>query len=96
MNQDNFHIIFILGFPSSGKSTLGKKLATLLKGIHISVGDLIRERLTKNQDEAALFKDAFQGKEMFPSEWIAKLLKESLSSVKQNNYILVDAGPPLD
>ena len=68
MKQDNFHIIFILGLPGSGKSTLAKKLATLLNGTHISIGNLIRERLTQNLDEAELFKDAFQGKKIFASE----------------------------
>lgn len=42
LNLDR-QLICILGAPGSGKGTQGKLLASHLQGVHVSVGDLIRE-----------------------------------------------------
>lgn len=43
MMKPDRQLVCVLGAPGTGKGTQGKLLASYLQGVHVSVGDLIRE-----------------------------------------------------
>ncbi len=82
------NIIFIAP-PAAGKGTYSKLIKDNYHIPHISTGDLLREKVKENNNEAKQLKDIMQSGKLVSDDIITKLLEERLSkSDCQNGYIL--------
>lgn len=89
----NKNIIFVLGGPGSGKSTLCNKLCdTLDSYFHISVGQLLRNYSKELTDNAIEVKNILLNGQVVPAEIVIPLLKDSIINCPSNN-ILIDGFP---
>lgn len=86
-----YNLIFIFGGPASGKGTLCSKLVKRMDHfVHVSPGDLIREK----QDLNLVMSNLMKGGKLLPTPFIGNLI---WSHIKQNfgtdKIILVDGFP---
>ena len=63
-------VLIFLGPPGSGKGTQAEILTDKLKYFHISVGDLLRENITKNTDLGKLAAKYVDSGELVPDDLI--------------------------
>lgn len=93
MNSKN--IVLVLGMPCAGKTTISKMISKVLKCAHISIGDLIRKARDNSQTISINTDGAFKGKEMYNPQFIKNLLTSNPAFIG-NDFIVIDAGPPIE
>lgn len=81
-------LVCILGMPGSGKTTLGKNIATRFGFQHISAGDVARHLAESNED----VKKALDAGELAPREEMNEAMRHVVNGADQKN-IIVDGYP---
>lgn len=88
-------IIFLIGGPGVGKSTLSKKLSSHYNLKLISVTNILREEVNKETDRGNFFKSYMQKGNIIPAEYIVQLVvREMLKNPTTIGYLIV--GFPRD
>lgn len=86
-------IIVVLGPPGSGKGTQSELLAKKLGFPKIVIGDLRREFIRQNSEEAKQDKERYDKGIPAPDDLILKLLKATISKFFNAEGIVLDAYP---
>lgn len=82
------NVIFIAP-PAAGKGTLSDYLETNLHYEHISTGELFREKVKENNEEAEVLKDIIASGKLVSDEILFHLLELRLQNLdKRKNFIL--------
>lgn len=85
--------IIIFGAPGVGKGTQAKILASKMKIVHISTGDILRAAI-KNETELGLkAKSIVESGSLVPDEIVAGMLKDALKEDKCKNGYILDGYP---
>ena len=85
--------IIFLGAPGAGKGTYAKILKEEYKIPHISVGDLLREALSKETPIRVQAKEYMLNGQLVPDEIVLELLKERLSQDDTKEGLILDGFP---
>lgn len=97
MNNKKLSIIFVLGLPGSGKSTMCKRIVEDLKLYNIgyvSTGDLLRHEVKKLGKYSDLIETCIENGLIVPSHITINLLKKVLESMCNNKKIVLIDGFP--
>ena len=90
-------VLIFLGPPGSGKGTQAEILTEKLKYLHISVGDLLRENISKNTELGKLVSSYVNSGELVPDDLIIKLVNSCIYDLqnKDSKYlgIILDGFP---
>ena len=90
-------VLIFLGPPGSGKGTQAEILTEKLKYLHISVGDLLRENISKNTELGKLVSSYVNAGELVPDDLIIKLVNSCIYDLqnKDSKYlgIILDGFP---
>tara|TARA_S200000501_G_C20559199_1_gene627998 strand:- start:85 stop:669 length:585 start_codon:yes stop_codon:yes gene_type:complete len=90
-------ILIFLGPPGSGKGTQAEILTKKLKYFHISIGDLLRENISKNTDLGKLSSKYVDSGELVPDDLIIELVNSSLQDLQHENSkflgVILDGFP---
>ena len=90
-------VLIFLGPPGSGKGTQAEILTEKLKYLHISVGDLLRENISKNTELGKLASSYVNAGELVPDDLIIKLVNSYIHDLqnKDSKYlgIILDGFP---
>ena len=78
-------VLIFLGPPGSGKGTQAEILTKKLNYFHISIGDLLRENITKNTDLGKLASTYVDSGELVPDDLIIELVNSSLNDLQYQN-----------
>ena len=81
------NIIFIAA-PAAGKGTQSKILEEKYGYIHISTGDLLREIISSGSELGRKVKNIIDQGLLVSDELIINVIKEKLSSINGNSFIL--------
>lgn len=81
------NIIFIAP-PAAGKGTQSSFLQEKYGYIHLSTGDLLREEIKKNTDLGIRIEKIISKGELVSDEIITELLKNELTKIKHQKFIL--------
>ena len=79
-------ILFVLGNPGSGKSTLCRNLSKSQQFEHLSLGDLLRN----DQEQREVIQDHIRVGKLIPSAITIKVLKQALDGHDDGNCILIE------
>lgn len=95
MNSDNKpKIIFILGGPGSGKGTQCDIMTSRYGYVHYSTGDLLREFIKTDCEEAAKIRAIIAEGKLAPSEMLVDIIKKNIFKNGPNNKVyLIDGFP---
>lgn len=85
--------IVLIGAPASGKGTQAKKLSQEFNLLHISTGQLLRDRASKNDALSAEINRYVQRGKLVPDDLIITLLREYLTQNGKFDGILFDGFP---
>lgn len=88
-------IVFVVGGPGSGKGTLCTKLAHKFGYEHISVGDVLRDGIEKDTEEAKTISSSIEDGSLVPIDVLMKLIKNKIEKcLKQGrSKFLLDGFP---
>ena len=90
-------VLIFLGPPGSGKGTQAEILTKKLKYFHISIGDLLRENISKNTDLGKLSTKYVDSGELVPDDLIIELVNSSLQDLQHDNSkflgVILDGFP---
>lgn len=86
-------LIILSGPPGSGKGTQGKALADEKGYVHISTGDLLRERMQVNDELGRKIKDVMDRNEFISDQIMWDLVAERLAQEPINSTIILDGFP---
>jgi adenylate kinase len=78
--------IFIAGPPGCGKGTQAKKISQMFHCPHISIGDLVREALQKDNEWSQKAKPIVDSGKYLPQSMINPLLSERLKEEDCKKY----------
>jgi adenylate kinase len=81
-------ILVVLGPPGSGKGTQSARMAKRMSYEQIVLGDLIREFIKGDSDEAKAAKERYDKGTPQPDEIATKLLEQKLPSIKTEGVVL--------
>jgi len=88
------HKVYILiGPPGSGKGTQAKKIAPFLNAPHISLGDLLREAVTKKTEVGSLAESYLKAGKLVPDDVVIKVAEERINEEDCSNGFVVDGFP---
>lgn len=95
MNSENKpRIIFILGGPGSGKGTQCDIMNKKYDFIHYSTGDLLRDFIKTDCEEAAKIRAILAEGKLAPSEMLVDIIKKNIFKNGENNKVyLIDGFP---
>ena len=84
-------VIFILGGPGSGKGTQSEIMVSRYNFIHYSTGDLLREFVKKDCEEAAKVREILREGKLAPSTMLVDIIKRNIFEHGNNdNVYLID------
>lgn len=86
-------LIIVTGPPGSGKGTQSKELAAKKGYVHISTGDLLRERMQVDDELGRHIKGIMDANDFISDEIMWTLLEERLQQEPQNATVLLDGFP---
>lgn len=90
-------VLIFLGPPGSGKGTQAEILTDKLKYFHISIGDLLRENISKNTDLGKLATKYVDSGELVPDDLIIELVNSTLHRLQNENSqfqgVILDGFP---
>ncbi|MGO9012759.1 MAG: adenylate kinase family protein [Bryobacteraceae bacterium] len=84
--------VLLLGSPGSGKGTQAKLLTRCLGVIHISTGDMLRERVARDA-ELAKAAAAMQSGLLVPDELVNGMVEERLARADTARGFILDGYP---
>lgn len=86
--------IIFLGAPSCGKGTQAKVISKKYKVVHISTGELLREKVENPRDPLGLeLKEIINSGRLVDDDIIIKLIDEKISELSSDEGILFDGFP---
>ncbi len=94
MNNERPIVIFIIGGPGSGKGTQCKLLVKDFGMVHLSIGDILRERRTKDTDEGRQIDEYMKEYEktgrLMPTGFVLQVMLSKMKEVgwEKNTYLL--------
>ena len=92
--EEKPQIIFILGGPGSGKGTQCADMVEKYGFNHYSTGDLLREFIQTNCEEAIQIKGLMSEGKLVPSKMLVDIVKKSIFKKGPNSQIyLIDGFP---
>lgn len=88
-------VLFVLGGPGVGKGTQCAKLAQDFDGVHISVGDLLREEAKSDTSVAEFINDSIRNSVIIPAHLTIRLLRKKMEEAQaQGTRVFVIDGFP--
>lgn len=78
LDPQNPQLIFVLGGPGSGKGTQCDRLIRDYHYEHISVGDVLREKVERGGEESVRLKEMMVKGELVPDTVVVDCLEESI------------------
>jgi len=85
--------IVFLGAPGAGKGTQASRVAKKMNVAHIATGDLFRQALEKNTEQAQKAKPFIQSGKLVPDEITIKMVLERISNNDCRNGVIFDGFP---
>jgi adenylate kinase len=85
--------VTILGAPGSGKGTQAKNLVKEFGLVHISTGDLFRERAQGKDSFALQIRQLIDNGALVPDEITIRLLSETIEKYPSNKRFIFDGFP---
>lgn len=87
-------IVFILGGPGAGKGTQCDYMVKEYGFIHYSTGDLLRDFIKTDCQEAAKIREILAEGKLAPSEMLVDIVKKNIfKQGSNNNTFLIDGFP---
>jgi adenylate kinase len=80
--------LLFMGPPGSGKGTQSKFLCDKFSVSHLSTGDMFREAISNKTEVGMRAKSYMDKGELVPDQVVIDLIKEKLSSLSGNGFIL--------
>lgn len=95
MSTDNKpKIVFILGGPGAGKGTQCDIMVSKYGFQHLSTGDLLRDFIKTDCEEAAKIRDLLAEGKLAPSSMVVEIVKKNIfKNGQNNNTYLIDGFP---
>jgi adenylate kinase len=85
--------IVFLGAPGAGKGTQASRVAKKLKMAHIATGDLFRQALEKNTEQAQKARPYIESGKLVPDEITIKMVLERIANDDCRNGVIFDGFP---
>ena len=85
--------IVFFGPPGSGKGTQAKLLANELKILHLSTGDILREKLSDGDTLSIKLKEIISSGNLVSDEILNQIIADKLVSKKCSNGFILDGYP---
>lgn len=85
--------IVFFGPPGSGKGTQAKLLAKDLNILHLSTGDILRDKLTKGDSLSIRLKEIMSSGNLVSDEILNQIIAEKLISNECENGYILDGYP---
>jgi adenylate kinase len=85
--------IVFLGAPGAGKGTQASRVASKMKLAHIATGDLFRQALEKNTEQAKKAKPYMESGKLVPDEITISMVLERISNADCQNGVIFDGFP---
>ena len=85
--------IVFFGPPGSGKGTQAKLLAKELNVLHLSTGDILREKLSDNDPLSIKLKEIMSSGNLVSDEILNQIIANKLLSVECGNGFILDGYP---
>lgn len=85
--------IILIAPPGAGKGTQAKMLCSKFNMVHISVGDLLRSEIQKNNDLSKSLKQRMQDGKLVEDELILQIMKERLNKSDLCKGFILDGFP---
>lgn len=85
--------IVLIGAPASGKGTQSKRLSQEFNLLHISTGELLRQKIKQNDNLSKQLNGYVQKGKLVPDNLIVGLLKDYLEQNNKFDGILFDGFP---
>lgn len=92
-NRFKNNVIFLMGYPGSGKGTQGKILSQKLNTTHLSTGELFRNEVKKKSDVGKQMSFYMDNGEIIPKELTFNYLYDELGKEKYRNGVILDGYP---
>ena len=93
MGMGKPNVIFVLGGPGAGKSTLCVKIVEQFGHVHLSVGDLLRAEIARPGSQyEELIEHHITNGTIVPVEITCSLLERAMNKSDKNNF-LIDGFP---
>lgn len=88
-------VVFVLGGPGSGKSTICKKLAAMSGNhfVHLSVGELLRQKQQTQSKLGTMIKHCIEQGNLVPPEVVVTIIRQAISNIGPQKLILLDGFP---
>lgn len=86
-------IIILLGPPGSGKGSQAKRISKRFGFIIISIGDLFREAINKNDQIGDKVKDYLEKGKLVPDDTVFKVIEREFSKMSEEKGIVFDGFP---
>ena len=93
--NDFFRVVFVLGGPGAGKGTQSELMEQNYPTVHLSVGELLRNEVTKKESPyKEVIESALVGGKIVPVEISLNLLQQAMKERQEQQMIyLVDGFP---
>jgi len=85
--------IIFFGPPGSGKGTQAKLLANKLNILHLSTGDILREKLSDGDSLSIKLKDVMSSGNLVSDEILNQIIANKLMSEECGNGFILDGYP---
>ena len=85
--------IIFFGPPGSGKGTQAKLLSQELNVLHLSTGDILREKLKEGDELSKKLNDIMASGELVSDELLNKIISDKLTSKDCSNGFILDGYP---
>ena len=85
--------IIFFGPPGSGKGTQAKLLANELNILHLSTGDILREKLSEGDSISIKLKEIMSSGNLVSDEILNQIIANKLMSEECNNGFILDGYP---
>ena len=85
--------IVFFGPPGSGKGTQAKLLAKELKILHLSTGDILRDKLSDGDSLSTKLKEIMSSGNLVSDEVLNQIIADKLMSKKCSNGFILDGYP---
>lgn len=86
-------IIILIGMQASGKGTYGKMLAEKYHFTHISMGDILRERIHEEVSSGMTVKDFVTHGELVPDTYTCTIVRDLICKQYTHKPIFLDGFP---
>lgn len=80
--------IILLGGPACGKGVQAKKICEKYNLVHISTGELLRDKIKQNTALSEKLKETISSGNLVADDIICELVKEKISTCQKDGYLL--------